>query len=110
MLQVGQKLWWVPSARYGMSEQEVTVEKIGRKWATLSGGRYRIDIKTLRADGSNYCSPGTCYIDKEAFLIERETRLLWCKLRTSLTLQLPAGVTVSDIQQAMQLLKVPQTT
>lgn len=106
-MQVGQKLWWVPSARYGMSEQEVTVEKIGRKWATLAGGRYRIDIKTLRADGGDYCCPGNCYIDKDAFLAEREIKRLWDKLKTFLGFQPPVGITALDIQQAMQLLKVP---
>lgn len=91
-----------------MAEQEVTVEKVGRKWAIIANGRYRIDIKTLRADGGNYCSPGTCYLGKDAFLEERETNEAWNILRQKIGYRPPGGVTKVDIQQATQLLKIDQ--
>ena len=42
-LVVGQKLWYVPSYGYRRDGHEVTVEKIGPRWATLSGNCGRID-------------------------------------------------------------------
>jgi len=66
-LVVGQKLWYVlnyqPTPQY-----QVTIEKIGRKWAQLSGCRKeRVDIETLRVDGGKYNSPGQCYLTKEDY-------------------------------------------
>ena len=108
MLQVGQKIYWVPNKRNQMVEQEVTVEKVGKKWATISGGRYRIDIETLRADGGNYSSPGCCYLDRMAYDAELEASRTWDKFRQSIGFHPLKGVTATDIQQAMILLKISQ--
>lgn len=65
MLQEGQKLYLkysVYSNRSKLPPREVTIEKVGRKWAYLLDTDYRIDINTLRIDGGNYLSPGRCYL------------------------------------------------
>jgi len=45
----GQKLWWVPQRNRHAHEKEVTVLKVGRKWAQLDNHE-RIDLETLVAD------------------------------------------------------------
>ena len=52
MIKTGQKLWFVPNYAQGFGkEREVTVGKVGRKWADI--GAHRIDAETLRADGGH---------------------------------------------------------
>jgi hypothetical protein len=104
MLSVGQKLYWVPNRAYHLAEQEVVIEKVGRKWATFD--RYRIDINTLVADGHGYNSPGTCYLNKEIFIEERASGIAWRDLRQSMNYNPPRGVVLADILQAMKLLGI----
>ena len=89
-----------------MPEQEVVVEKVGRRWATIAGVRYRIDVKTLQADGGGYSSPGTCYLDKDAFIAEREAVALYGELRQRMGSRPPAEVSAVDIRQAASLLGI----
>lgn len=60
-LSEGQKLWWVPQHSLGMKGREVTVLKVGRKWAELDNGE-RIDLETLISDGGRYAPNGRCYL------------------------------------------------
>ncbi len=70
-IQVGQKLWRVASRRRGGNGFEVTVSKVGRKWAELDGyATGRIDLETLCVDGGNYMSPATCYLSRESYEAE----------------------------------------
>jgi len=48
-LAVGQKLWLVPTRGYG-HEREITIERVGRKWAYFDRDR-RLDPTTLKIDG-----------------------------------------------------------
>lgn len=107
-LKVGQKLWWVPSGRRHDEQKEVTVLKVGRKWATLDNC-HRIDIWMMIADGGGYSPPGSCYFSRE----EHEKKLAlsreWGRLKLDLTYksQPPAGVTVEDIARVRELLRIP---
>jgi len=74
-LQVGQVLYFVPSYSYGNS-YEITVEKIGRKWATTSH-RHRIDLVTLRADGGGWDSPGRAYLSRAEHETEQARHAAW---------------------------------
>jgi len=109
MLKVGQKLYWVPYVRWAPGEQEVIVEKVGRKWATLVGFRHRIDIKTLLADGGEYSCPGSCYLDREGFLSEREAKKAWDLLGEKMRYSSPGGIGAEAIRQAMKLLGFDET-
>ena len=104
MLTVGQKLWCVPSQRRG-SPHEVTVEKVGRKWANI-GYRDRIDIETLRIDGGEYSSPGTCYVSKQAYEDEIKLGQAWEAFRRSIDYSTPKGITIERIQEAQKILGI----
>ena len=110
MLQVGQKLWYVPHRHHRRGEPyEVEVTKVGRKWATVGEGwrQERIDLETMQADGKGYSSPGTCYLSREHYETEQERLAAWSQLTKALQYsRCPAGVTTEGIKQAMQLLKV----
>jgi hypothetical protein len=103
-LTVGQTLWYVPRELRFQKPSEVTVQKIGRKWAQVDY-RLRIDVQTLIADGGDYSSPGRCYLSREEYEAELARRDAWrdfCKLlRWS---RQPRAATIEAIEQAQILL------
>lgn len=104
-VEVGQKLWLVPDHRRAMG-REVTVTKIGRKWASLSGNWDRFDMASGYLDGG-YSSPGRVYRNQEEHeaMIRRDT--LAASLISRLYLRnLPIEVTEADIRQAAALLRL----
>lgn len=110
MLTVGQKLWFVPREHYLGAPLEVTVEKLGRTWATMGASRYRINIATLAMDaGDGYGSIGQCYVDREAYEAERNRQAAWTALRgrcSNWGVKLHPDVTLADIEHATKLLKL----
>ena len=104
-LSVGQKLWFVPDRHFGQP-REVTVLKIGRKWAAISERGDRIDIETLVVDGKGYSSPGRCYRSREGYETIAAANAAWDALMRDLrnTYQRPRGLTVEDIEQARRIL------
>jgi hypothetical protein len=107
-LTIGQKLWFVPDRRSGMA-REVTVSKIGRKWASLdTWGDLRIDVSTLQADGRGYSSPGRCYFSHAAWEAEVALDAAWTALWRDMhdTYRRRDGVTVENIQAARKLLNL----
>lgn len=105
MLTVGQKLWCVPSQRRG-SPHEVTVEKVGRKWAYI-GYSDRIDVETLVMDGGQYSSPGTCYVSQKAYKDEIKLIQIWNAFRRLVDHHhIPKGITVERIQEAQKILGI----
>ena len=104
VITVGQKLWWVGSSRYAKREY-VIVEKVGRKWVTLSN-RHRINKETLDADGGVYVSPGRCYLSEEDHAKELRTFKAFNDLRNRLAFSPRDGVTEDDIIQAAKLLRI----
>jgi hypothetical protein len=85
-LEVGQKLWFVPSERrYRDGDCEVTVVKIGRKWATLDrdwfGNQLRIDLEHWYADGRGYSSPGRCYESQDQYGVIKLRDDAWSRFR-----------------------------
>lgn len=105
-LVVGQKLWFVPYSRRD-AEREVTVEKVGRKWATTERG-LRLDLVTLVADAGGFTSPGRAYLDRAAYEAEVERQKAWqtlvCQLRHSFAT--PRDVSIEAIREAARLLGV----
>jgi len=105
-LTTGQKLWLVP-ARGHAQPREVDVEKIGRKWATLSGSEGRIDLETLRVDGGGLSSPGRCYLDEAAWNADQRTELVWRALVDKLwRFNRDPEVSETDIREAARLLRI----
>lgn len=98
-LQVGQKLWFVPRDRRSGAPCEVTVEKIGRKWARI--GRARVDLDTLVVDGGIYLSPGRCYEDRAAYEAKAARDVALSELRQKINQMTPPdSVTVDAIRAA----------
>lgn len=83
------------------------IEKIGRKWVTLSNG-YRFDRSDVRMDldGAGYSSPGRVYLSSEEYEAEKALGLAWMSLRRHVDrlYSPPSGITLEAIQQATALL------
>lgn len=103
MLSVGQKLCFVGTHRYNKGPTEVTVTKIGRKWAYLDNGE-KIDSVTLWADGGQYGSPGRCWLSEHDWMQEQERCRLWLELHKRLSFRPPDGVSIDTIRQASAML------
>jgi len=104
---VGQKLWFVPNYHYAGTPREVTIVKIGRKWAHLSGWRNeRIDIETLEMDGSKYSSPGQCYLNRADYGNQVKIETAWRHLHENIGRVRcpPKGMTIERILEAQKLL------
>jgi hypothetical protein len=103
---VGDKLWWVGSDNK-RTQREVTVEKVGRVWLTLSN-RHRVDKVTLKADAGEWTSPGTCWLSKEAYEHRARLTTAWGVFRrtASNVWDVPDGVTLEDIKAAAMYLKL----
>lgn len=103
---VGDKLWWV-SSNNNRTQREVTVEKVGRQWLTLSN-RHRVDKATLKADAGGFASPGTCWLSKEAYEHCVRLELAWGSLQRKVreTWSVPDNVTLEDIKAAAMYLKL----
>lgn len=102
----GQTLWYVPADMRWSKPREVTVTKIGRKWATL-GNFGRVDITTMYVDGGDYPSPGRCYLSKEDYEVALSADRLWRKLVEKIGYKnRPMDVFADAIRQAAALLGV----
>jgi hypothetical protein len=103
---VGDKLWWVSSDNK-RTQREVTVEKVGRVWLTLSN-HHRVDKVTLKADAGGFTSPGTCWLSKEAYEHCVRLELAWGSLQRKVreTWSVPDDVTLEDIKAAAMYLKM----
>ena len=108
-LVVGQQLYFVPTDQRDGKPRFVTVTRIGRKWATLS--RYeRVDMETLVVDGGDFMSPGQCYLSEADYLNEVAVNKAWSRLEGAIRYRFspPAGITIEDIRQATELLRLAQ--
>lgn len=108
--EVGQALWFVPSHRNADKDgDETTVEKVGRKWVTLSNG-FRIDFSG-RADSGDYGSRGFAYESREAFEAARERNKAWSVLLDHLRHRFtaPDGLTTEEIIAITAQIKGPKT-
>jgi hypothetical protein len=109
VIEVGQKLWFVPAQRYAGAPREIAVTKVGRKWAYTDEGRAdRFDVNTLALDGHGYNSPGRLYLRREDHALEVEVSAEWSKAAASMRnkYRAPEGVSVADIKAAVKLLKL----
>ena len=101
---VGQQLWHCPRWHWRPTTQNgrvVTVEKIGRKWASLGVGWGRVDICTLRSDDPN----GGRYFLSESHAIQVEQiARMWRALIERLTpIGPPERIGIADIQRFADL-------
>ena len=103
---VGQVVWVEGGSGRSAYQNEATVAKVGRKWATLSGRReQRFDVETWRIDSESCASSGRVYPCREG----REKELLviaaWRNFADAADRYCaPPNVTIEAIQQAAELL------
>jgi hypothetical protein len=101
-LKVGDKLYFLAHQKYGSSE-DVTVLKVGRKWATLDN-QTRIALEDWIADGGEYSSPGRCYPSKQEYDDECELLDKWEAFVKKLNGRNPPdGMTLVKIAQLTEL-------
>lgn len=106
MLTVGQQLWCVPRDKR-RGPYEVTIEKIGRKWATLDEWDTRINIETLSVDGGRDLSQAQCYLSREEWEDEVKINEAYSKLRSAIGYGNPCkGVTLDDIRRVVDILRI----
>lgn len=105
MFKVGQKLWFVRSERRSGEPREVTVEKIGRVWTTLSNG-LRCDASG-KVDGGKYQSPGHCYASREVYELEQARLAAWWKFKRNLEhKRMPESLTIEALAQIAASLEI----
>ena len=103
----GMKLWFVPSHRSG-SPYEVTVTRVGRKWAEIDGSYHgtRADRLTWAIDGRGYIAPGVLWPSKHAFEEEIARQTEWRDvMRSQNVYHAPDGVTRADIAAIKAILE-----
>lgn len=105
-LHLGQELLFVNNEKRTGAPFMVTVTKLGRKWATLDSGVYRIDINTLIADGRQFSSPGRCWLSRELYEAEERRTAAWERLRSWVDRQwtTPKGLDTEQIETAFNLI------
>lgn len=101
-LEVGQKLWFVP--RHSQA-REITVTKVGRKWADADGTKGRICLETLGVVEGGYTF-GRCVLDREAYEASLEHGKAWRALLAGLHRTANASIPTDAIYQAAALLGV----
>lgn len=98
-LKVGDELYCVPKYRLG-DPRTVTVEKIGRKWATLAKREGRIRLSNWILDGGQLSSPGRCYENEEEYQEyerRKDARLAFTRARAYTTM--PEELTLDDLRE-----------
>lgn len=97
-VQIGQTLYEAPR-RWSSDYTEYTVEKIGRKWITLSRGA-RCTIDTLRLDCGGY-GARQLYLDKETHRQESRLNAAWSDFTRDVRNmhRRPQGITVEVINE-----------
>lgn len=106
----GMKLFYV-SGRSHIGSHEVTVERVGRKWAYLAGpyglrDDFRIDIDTLQIDRRGPFSLGRVYASREEWEAINARRKMWERFRGNVPFHPPTGVGTDDIRKAAALLGI----
>jgi hypothetical protein len=104
---VGQSLWWVSSQRHYLGNRGVIVlvEKVGRRWITLSNG-HRIDVNSWYADGGKYTSPGRIYVSQEDYENTTRTQIAWdaFKKRIDRAYKVPTSMTSQKIAEIERMI------
>jgi hypothetical protein len=108
-LKVGDVVWFVPRQKYNGAPRELTVTKVGRKWATIGEGwrRMRADVGSWAVDGGNYSGPGDLYTSEAAWREESEISAQWDLLRRWIErrYQRPEHLTAAQIADVFAVLR-----
>jgi hypothetical protein len=101
-LKPGDKVWFVPWRRHHGNARELTVMKVGRKWATLMEGRWewRANAATWVMDSGDNKAPGVLYASEAEWRVKIEAEGAWRSLREFMRDRNnpPPGLAVEDIR------------
>jgi hypothetical protein len=97
MLQVGQKLWYVPHHRWHGAPREIIVESIGRKCGKIDERGSKIDLNTLVVHDRDMGGIAQCYVDRAAYESDALLGRTWRDFQRRLNHHPPAGVTTEEI-------------
>lgn len=103
----GENLFWVPT-NFREKKINVTVTKIGRKWAYLSNG-YKIDKNSLKSPPKdNLISPGRCFLSHQDYLDKKKIYEKFEKIKRVLQHidKLPDDVTLENLKKVEELLQL----
>jgi hypothetical protein len=109
-LKVGDTVFvaWGDNGRRTTTE---VVTAIGREWVYLgSTGKTRFRLaRALPAqlDGRGYASPGTVFASAEAYETHRAAKVAYSRIKNGMGFIPPEGVSLTDLQQAAALLRIP---
>ncbi len=86
-------------------DQEVTIDRVGRKW--LYSGRERIDPETLIASIEGYGAVAQFYPDKATYEAKMERMRAWARLRQKIndSYATPAHLTTEQIDGMRQAIE-----
>jgi hypothetical protein len=104
-VKLGQKLWFVPTGR-SYAAREITIEKVGRRWAYFDNGSKRCDVATLVVDAHGYAAPGALFESEEIYKANISREIAFSSLRQRLGYRPEQGVSEQDIRQAARLLGI----
>ena len=98
----GDRLWMVEHIG---SEWAIAVESVGRKWASICGMRWKIDVETgqVISDG---CRVGMVYASEAAYREDQELRDAWSEFQRLVANRTADGLTLIGIEQATAWLGV----
>lgn len=100
----GMALWYVED---GGRARSVTVETVGRKWATLvECPRERVEVATGDVCERGYGRRGQVWLTRLAHEEDRYLRARWRDLAREVSGPMPKGMTLETINNARRLLKL----
>jgi len=107
-LTVGDQLYFFSSVSY-LTSCDVTVVKVGHKWATLSNGQ-RIELGEWVDKDVGYPPVGRCYENIKEYQDEVSLRTAWDTFRGTLPWCPPKGMTLADITSIKEIIgKYPKS-
>jgi hypothetical protein len=106
MIEVGQKLWFVPYESNRNPPFEVEVVKVGVKFVTVA--RFRGDTNGLRLVKDSLqednTSGGRAYVSQEAYDNWLSLQRAWGSLREAMYGRMPRDITMERIKEAREIL------
>lgn len=102
----GDTLWYVEISHERLPGVNVTVEKVGRVWLTLIGGR-RVNRQTAEVEysGIGHGTPGHVYRDQSEYVAKLNLVSGWAKFVNVLNhYVVPVGMTAEKIQRMRDIL------
>jgi len=114
--EVGKKVWYVPNG-YGHDARnggrELTVTKVGRKYAELTGEytyhtcKVELGKVDVESERKGYSSPGRLYASKEEHEVQVQLDKEWSDFQMRLSHIRPTNMTLEAVRKIRELCGLP---